>query len=128
MSATINECHRQIVEMTVEQLLSRDQIETTAGKCGYSIQAHFFPRDFDDLCNEIAKLAMQNLRSNQHTLNGTSPKMPPGIEEFTRSLIHDKLKKQCTIVNPSNVRNPPPQSLDLPDTWKWIVSWLYSSH
>lgn len=124
MSITICKAHQLIIQKSVDQLLSADQINCTVIKCGYSIQANFFPRDFEDLCKEVTQLAMQSLQNGLYTFTCQPPETSMEIEKFATCLIRSKLEEKCTIVNPLSVRNPPPNSLSLPDTWKRITSWL----
>jgi len=114
--------HEQLLQKTIEDALSPEKIEAIAGGYGYSIHAYFFPKDFNELCNEVTQFALDKLNENLQTQD-TSSELPDGIEDFAKRLVQDRLSKICIIVNRLSVRNPPPSGANIFDLCRWIASW-----
>jgi hypothetical protein len=127
MSLNVSGHYQGVAQQVVDQLLCPKQIALTAGECGYSIQSHFFPRDFDDLCVQVTSTAIEKIKDALERTNGRTRELPPGIQDFTQSLIREKLGNECKIINPLGVRNPPPQYSSWSDTWRWVASWWSTS-
>lgn len=125
MSCTVTTQYEQTVTMTIKQLLCSESIENTVGECGYNIYAHFFPHEFDKLCNKVTCLAMKKMQDNlQNPPEVLSPQIAAAIEKTARNLIQQELKEKCKIVDPKTVRNPPPSN----NLWKWVTSWWQTSN
>jgi SpoVK/Ycf46/Vps4 family AAA+-type ATPase len=125
MSLSVTFQHQQVVTTTIEQLLCCEKIDSTVGSFSYGIHAHFSPHDFEDLCEEVTKLAMKKIKAHlQNREEVLSPQTITAIEKTASALIQEELKMRCKIINPLSVRNPPPYN----SLWKWLASWCRGSN
>ncbi len=111
MGITISKNDQKLIETAIDTLLNENQIEITAGRCGYSMTANFFPQDFVDFCNKATKLVLKAIEKQILHCNE--------LTEFTNGIIQNKLKEKCCIIDPLTERNPPPNI----KIWNWMISW-----